>query len=114
MNAARVMTLGAALVPYLALVSVDTWMHEKARRVPRAEQFFHYAAGLLFAAFACAVFLESAAALPLLAAFAVCAEVDEIGFHRQLSAAERRVHFVSYAALVLFVITWVGTWRLLP
>lgn len=110
MTAARAMLLGAALTPYLALVSVDAWMHEKARNVPRAEKFFHYAAALLFGGFAAAVFLDSGLALPLLAAFVFCAAVDEIGFHRHLSAAERRVHFVSYAALVLFV----GTWRLLP
>src|SRR5262245_4871241 len=110
MTAARAILLGAALTPYLALVSVDTWMHEKARRVPRAEQWFHYAAGLLFAGFAAAGFLRSSNALPLLVAFVACAAVDEIGFHRHLSPSERRVHFVSYAALVLFV----GAWRFMP
>lgn len=106
MTAARVMLLGAALAPYLALVSVDAWMHERARRVPRAEQLFHLAAALLFGGFLVAVFLESALALPALAGFVTCAAVDEFGFHRQLSAAERRVHFVSYAALTLFVVAW--------
>jgi len=106
MNVARVMTLGAALLPYLALVSVDTWMHEKARRVPRAEQFFHAAAAILFVAFVAAVFLGSAAALPLLIVFVACAATDEIGFHRHLLASERRVHFMAYAALALFVVAW--------
>jgi hypothetical protein len=106
MNAARVMTLGAALVPYLALVSVDTWMHEKSRRVPRTEQFFHATAAVLFIAFVAAVFMDSRAALPLLIAFAACAATDEFGFHRHLLATERRVHFMSYAALALFVVAW--------
>jgi hypothetical protein len=106
MNAARLMTLGAALVPYLALVSVDTWMHEKSRRVPRAEQFFHAAAAVLFIGFVVAVFLDSRAALPLLIAFSICAASDEIGFHRHLAAAERRVHLMSYAALAIFVAAW--------
>jgi len=106
MTAARVTLLGAALAPYLALVSVDAWMHEKARQVPRFEKVLHYAAALLFGGFAVAVFMDSAAALPLLVAFLVCAAVDEFGFHSQLSAVERRVHFVSYAALVLFIATW--------
>ena len=106
MNAARVMTLGAALLPYLALVSVDTWMHEKARRVPRVEQFFHAAAAVLFVGFVVAVFRDSAAALPLLIAFAACAAADEFGFHRHLAASERRVHFMSYAALAIFVAAW--------
>lgn len=106
MNVARVMTLGVALVPYLALVSVDTWMHERSRRVPRAEQYFHAAAAILFAGFVAAAFLSSRAALPLLAAFLACAATDEFGFHRHLMANERRVHFMSYAALALFVVTW--------
>jgi hypothetical protein len=110
MTAARALLLGAALAPYLALVSVDTWMHETARNVPRAEKFFHYAAALLFGGFIAAIFLDSGLALPLLLAFVLCAAADEFGFHRHLSAAERRVHFVSYAALALFV----GAWRLLP
>jgi hypothetical protein len=106
MTAARVVLLGAALAPYVALVSVDAWMHEKARSVPRAEQLFHYAAALLFGGFVVAVFVESAFALPLLAAFVACAAIDEIGFHRHLSPAERRVHFMSYAALALFIVVW--------
>ena len=106
MNAARLMTLGAALVPYLALVSVDTWMHEKSRRVPRIEQFFHAAAAVLFIGFVIAVFLDAWAALPLLIAYVVCAASDEFGFHRHLAAAERRVHFMSYAALGIFVAAW--------
>jgi hypothetical protein len=106
MNAARVMTLGAALAPYLALVSVDTWMHEKSRRVPRAEQFFHAAAAVLLVAFVSAVFLGLPAALPVLIVFAACAATDEFGFHRHLPATERRVHFMSYAALALFVVAW--------
>jgi hypothetical protein len=83
-------------------------MHEKARSVPRIEQLFHLAAAIFFVAFVLTVFLQSAAALPLLAAYAVCAAVDEIGFHRRLQGAERRIYFVSYAALALFV----GAWRL--
>lgn len=106
MTHAHGILLGAALAPYLALVSVDAWMHEKARSVPRVEQLFHLAAAIFFVAFLVTVFLESAAALPLLAAYVVCAAVDEIGFHRHLQGAERRIHFVSYAALALFVGAW--------
>ena len=36
----------AALAPYLALVSIDAWMHEKARRVPRLEKLLHASAAL--------------------------------------------------------------------
>jgi len=110
MNAARLILLGAALAPYVALVSVDAWMHEKARSVPRVEQVFHYTAALLLGGFVWAVFVDSAAALPFLAGYVICAAVDEFGFHRHLSAAERRVHFMSYAAFALFI----AAWRLLP
>jgi hypothetical protein len=110
MTATRMLLLGAALAPYITLVSVDAWMHERARRVPRLEQILHYAAALLFLGFVIAVFRESSPlALALLAAFALVAAWDELGFHRLLDARERRIHFVSYAALALFV----GAWRLL-
>jgi hypothetical protein len=102
--------LGAALVPYVALVGVDTWMHERARRVPRLEQVLHYGAGTLFLAFVIAVFRDATGfALVLLPLFVAVAAWDELGFHRMLDARERRVHFVSYAALALFV----GAWRLI-
>ena len=102
--------LGAALAPYVALVSVDAWMHERARRVPRLEQILHYAAALLFLGVVIAVFRDSVRlALGFLTAFALIAAWDELGFHRHLDPRERRVHFVSYAALGLFI----GAWRLL-
>jgi hypothetical protein len=109
MTAARVILLGAAVAPYLALVSVDAWMHERARRVPRIEQLLHAAAAILFSGFAVAVFVDSTLALPLLVAFAACAAGDEFGYHRHLSASERRVHFMSYAALTLFIAAWLLT-----
>ena len=106
----RMLLLGAALVPYVTLVGVDTWMHERERRVPRLERVLHYTAGMLFLAFVVAVFRDAAgAALALLALFVAVAAWDELGFHRRLDARERRVHFVSYVALALFV----GAWRLI-
>jgi hypothetical protein len=110
MTATRMLLLGAALAPYVALVSVDAWMHERARRVPRLEGFLHYGASFLLLGFVIAVFCDSSRiALGLLAGFALVAGWDELGFHRHLDPRERRVHFVSYAALGLFI----GAWRLL-
>ena len=37
----RLLVLYAALVPYIGFVAVDARMHEKARRVPRTEQWLH-------------------------------------------------------------------------
>jgi hypothetical protein len=106
--ATRLVLLGAALMPYVALVSVDAWMHERARRVPRLEQFFHAAAAVMFLGFVFAVFRGAATlALALFAVFAVCTACDELGFHRHLAARERRVHFVAYVALAVFL----GAWR---
>jgi hypothetical protein len=103
----RLALLGTALAPYLALVGVDAWMHERARRVPPLEQAFHAIAAVLFAGFVGAVFFDATTlALILLGAYAVCAAGDELGFHRHLSVRERRVHFLSYAALALFLSGW--------
>lgn len=111
MNAAtRMALLGAALVPYIAMVSVDAWMHERARRVPRLEQVFHAAAAVLFLGFMIAVFRSTTTlALSLFAVFALCAACDELGFHRHLAARERRVHFMAYAALGVFLGVWLWT-----
>jgi hypothetical protein len=111
MNAVtRIVLLGTALTPYIALAGVDAWMHERERQVPRLEQVLHAAAALLFVGFVAAVFSGSMIVAPvLLAGFAICATCDELGFHRQLAKSERRIHFAAYAALALFV----GAWRLL-
>jgi len=99
--------LGAALSPYAALVGFDAWMHERARHVPRLEKGLHYAAAMLFIGFVVSVFRDATRpALALLAAFVAVAAWDEIGFHAPLEARERRVHFLSYAALAVFVGAW--------
>jgi hypothetical protein len=106
-SVSRLALLAAALAPYLALVGVDAWMHERARRVPRVEQVFHAIAALLFLGFIAAVFSAATTlALILLGAFAVCAACDELGFHRHLAVRERRIHFLAYAALAVFLGTW--------
>lgn len=104
---ARALWLGTSLLPYLTLVSVDAWMHERARKVPRTEQLFHALAALTLLGFLVSVFTRAAVpALAFLAAFLVCTACDEIGFHRGLSALERRVHFAAYAALGVFLAMW--------
>src|SRR5690348_13620517 len=108
--ATRLLLFGAALAPYAALVGIDAWMHERARRVPRLEQALHYSAAVVLLAFLVAAFRgPGTVAMSLLALFAVITAWDELGFHRLLAARERRVHFASYAALALFV----GAWRVL-
>ena len=107
MTATRMMLLGAALTPYLALVGVDAWMHERARSVPRIEQALHYAAAILFVTFLVAVFRDSIRlAGVLLLVFVACTAWDEIGYHGTVDVRERRVHFAAIAALVFFLVAW--------
>jgi hypothetical protein len=105
--ATRVILLGASLIPYLALVSVDAWMHERARQVPRLEKALHTIAAVLFLGFCIAVFKDATrTALALLVAFAGCTAWDELGFHRHLDRRERRIHFAAYPAFAVFLLVW--------
>ena len=38
-----------------------------------------------------------------------CLVFDELGYHRGLAASERRVHVISWLALLLFVGIWLWT-----
>ena len=97
-------------MPYVALALVDGWMHEKHRRVPKLEQGLHLLTLLFVGTFIGAVFLgltliasiALACAIPVLAA-------DELGFHRQLAAAERKVHVLADLALAGFACLWLTT-----
>lgn len=93
-----------ALLPYLALAGFDGWLHEKARRVPRLEQFLH---ALLFVSFVALLFGVFGArpgfALAALAVFVPAACADEFGFHAALERRERRVHHAAYACFAGFV-----------
>jgi len=107
MIATQLPVLGLALTPYLALVSIDAWMHEASRQVPRVERWLHYSAGALFLGFLIALFRDATdLALVLFGTFAALTVCDAVGFHRNLAVRERRVHFAAYMALALFVCVW--------
>ena len=107
MNATQLPLLGVALAPYLVLVSIDAWMHEASRQVPRVERWLHYSAGALFLGFLVALFRDATAlALALFCAFVAITVWDAVGFHRELALRERRVHFAAYVALAVFVCAW--------
>ena len=107
MIATQLPVLGLALTPYLALVSIDAWMHEASRQVPRVERWLHYSAGALFLGFLIALFRNATdLALVLFGTFAALTVWDAVGFHRNLAVRERRVHFAAYMALALFVCVW--------
>jgi len=107
MIAAQLPVLGFALTPYLVLVSIDAWMHEASRQVPRVERWLHYSAGALFLGFLIALFSDATTlALALFGTFAALTVWDAAGFHRGLAVRERRVHFAAYVALALFAGVW--------
>ena len=94
----------ASLVPYLALSAYDGWLHEKARRVPRAEQVLHAllalsAIALIFGLFSGRAWL----AWPGLAVYVPAAIADEAAFHGMLERRERKLHHVAYACFAGFV-----------
>ena len=103
----RLLVLSLALTPYIGFIAVDAWMHEKARRVPKTEQWLHGGIALAIGAFFVAAFLGAnwiagvllVLTLPLMA-------VDEIGFHGHLSKRERLVHLAEGLSLIIFVTVW--------
>lgn len=103
----RLVVLSVALAPYIGFVVVDAWMHEKARRVPRTEQWLHAGIAVFIGAFFLAAFRDAnliagallVLTLPMMA-------VDEIGFHGHLSKRERLVHLAEGLSLIVFVTVW--------
>ena len=103
----RNLWLGLALVPYLAAAGVDAWMHERARQVPRVEQWIHAGLALTLGTFLVAVFREvPPVAFAALAAFVALVAWDELAFHKAIARSERRVHVASWFALAGFVAAW--------
>jgi hypothetical protein len=99
--------LGLALLPYLAAAGVDAWMHERGRRVPRAEQWLHAGLAAAMAIFLGAAFTRHAgAAAAALASFIGLLAWDELGFHKGIAPSERRVHVLSWVLLAGFVAAW--------
>jgi len=103
----RLLVLSIALAPYLGFVAIDAWMHEKARRVPRVEQWLHAAIALAIGTFFVLAFsgADIAAGILLLLSLPLMA-VDEIGFHGHLSKRERLVHLAEGLSLIAFITVW--------
>jgi len=107
---AQKLLLSLALVPYVSLALVDGWMHEKDRQVPRVEQWFHAAIFLFIGSFLVAVFLgHNMLAVAALICGIPCLAIDEIKFHGELPAKERRIHFLADGALAVFILIWLIT-----
>ena len=108
--AVRFLLLIFGLLPYAGCVTVDAWMHEKARKVPRFEQWLHFGIGVSIFVFVLFAFLgKVAVALVALAGALVFMVLDEFGFHAGLSRQERRLHGFGALGLLLFVLVWLWT-----
>jgi hypothetical protein len=105
LDAGQKWTLLLSIIPYLCLAIYDGWLHERARRVPLAEQVFHGAAFVSFATLMLELFLDrSRLVLPALAVFALAALADELGFHGGLARRERWLHFAAYGCFAGFIV----------
>ena len=103
----RFVWLALGLAPYLGLIGVDAWMHERARNVPVVERWIHYTSAVVLIGFLVGVFTQRhALAGVCLAIFVPLLAWDALGYHRALDRTERRVHLAAYLALALFVAVW--------
>jgi len=106
-SSTRLIWLGIAALPYLALAGVDAWLHERARKVPTLERAIHYVSAVALIGFiAGALRGQRSLAVPSLVAFVVLLAFDEIGFHARIARSERRLHFAAYGALAVFIAVW--------
>jgi len=99
-----------AAVPYLAIASYDFWLHETDRQVPRMESAYHVTIAssvLLFLTLA--ALGRNLAASVALAILLVAAVVDELRFHADLDAREKRLHFLGGVALAFCIGVWLWT-----
>lgn len=99
-----------AAVPYLAIASYDFWLHETDRQVPRSESVLHFAIAVSVAAFLvlAALGLNRAAAVAL-AVLLIAALIDELRYHGELPAHEKRLHYLGGAGLAFCVSVWIWT-----
>lgn len=103
----RTTLLALAVLPYATLLALDAWMHERARQVPRLEQWLHAGLALGIGSFLLAAFLDrTALAFTVLGLTSILMIWDELGFHQGLSRRERLVHLLTFFALIGFITIW--------
>jgi hypothetical protein len=99
--------LFVALTPYLGFALYDGYLHDHARRVPRAEQLAHAILGISVATFLfCAFTDRTVVATVSLSIFLLAYSIDEFVFHAGIASHERSIHAAAMTALALFVVVW--------
>jgi len=99
-----------AAIPYAVIAAYDFRIHDTDRRVPPVERICHavvISSVLLFLVLA-ATGLNTPAVV-VLALLLIAATIDEVIFHGDLDAHERRLHFVGGAALAFCIGVWFWT-----
>ena len=99
-----------AALPYAAIAAVDFRLHETDRQVPPVERACHatvISSVLLFLGLA-ALGQNTAAAI-VLAVLLVAAVIDEVVFHGDLHAHEKRLHMMGGGALAFCIGVWLWT-----
>ena len=99
-----------AAIPYLAIAGYDFWLHETDRKVPRTESFFH--AGIIVGVvsfLAAAVLGHDRLAAAALVVLLLAAIVDEVRYHSDLDAREKRLHYFGGTALMFCIAVWLWT-----
>ena len=104
------LTVLLAAVPYLAIAGYDFWLHETDREVPRTESLFHAAVAGGVAVFLVAATVgRNSIAAAALVILLIAAAVDELKFHKNLDAREKRLHWVGGVALAGCIGVWLWT-----
>jgi hypothetical protein len=95
------------VLPYLAAVAADAWLHDRGRHVPRLERWAHGGLAAAMTLFLASVFLRrTQIAVGALVGFFGLLAWDELAFHRNIGPRERRVHATAWVALAGFLAFW--------
>jgi hypothetical protein len=99
-----------AALPYIAIAGYDFWLHETDRVVPRLEGLLHATVITGVVSFlGLATLGKNLAAAVVLGIMLVAAVFDELGYHGNLDAHEKRLHWFGGAALSFCIGVWLWT-----
>lgn len=99
-----------AAIPYAAIAVYDFRIHDTDRRVPPVERACHaiVISSVLLFLFLAAVAQNAGAAI-VLGVLLIAAVIDELVFHSDLDAHEKRLHNLGGVALAFCIGVWLWT-----
>ena len=99
-----------AAIPYVAIAAYDFRIHDTDRRVPPVERACHaivITSVLIFLVLA--TLGQNIGAAIILVILLIAAVIDEVVFHAELDAHEKRLHVMGGAALAFCIGVWLWT-----